>query len=74
MEIGLQDLIGRVRKQLFDAGLSLKCVKLNGGAATHVLANEQFSYTDIDLIFPISLANEHDFDKVNLNDFSKPNY
>uniref|UniRef100_A0A914YTU0 polynucleotide adenylyltransferase n=1 Tax=Panagrolaimus superbus TaxID=310955 RepID=A0A914YTU0_9BILA len=37
---------------------------LNGGAATHCLANEQFNYTDVDLIFPISLANEDDFDKV----------
>jgi hypothetical protein len=64
LEIILSDLIGRVRQQLCDAGLLLKCVKLNGGAATHVLASEQFSYTDIDLIFPISLSNEGDFDKV----------
>ena len=64
LEIQLSDLIGLVRKQLCNAGLKLRCVKLNGGAATHCLANEQFNYTDVDLIFPISLANEDDFDKV----------
>jgi hypothetical protein len=64
LEIQLSDLIGLVRKELCNAGLKLRCVKLNGGAATHCLANEQFNYTDVDLIFPISLANEDDFDKV----------
>jgi len=64
LEIILQDLIGRVRKQLGLAGVNLKCVKLNGGAASYVLANEQFQYSDLDLIFPISLSSEEDFDKV----------
>ncbi|KAE9553336.1 hypothetical protein FO519_003449 [Halicephalobus sp. NKZ332] len=64
LEIALHDLIGRVRKQLGLAGVNLKCVKLNGGAASFVLANEQFQYCDLDLIFPISLSREEDFDKV----------
>jgi hypothetical protein len=62
LEIILSDLIERVRQQLGDAGLIVKCVKLNGGAATHVFANEEFRDTDIDLIFPISFSNEGDFD------------
>jgi hypothetical protein len=37
---------------------------MNGGAASFVLAAEEFAYSDLDLIFPISLANEEDFDKV----------
>uniref|UniRef100_A0A7E4W371 polynucleotide adenylyltransferase n=1 Tax=Panagrellus redivivus TaxID=6233 RepID=A0A7E4W371_PANRE len=64
LEIVLSALISRVRRYLINAGLHLKAVKLNGGAASYCLANDAFQYSDLDLIFPISLATEEDFDKV----------
>lgn len=50
-----------------DAGLELQHVKMNGGAASYVLATaDDYTYSDLDLIFPISLKNERDFDNVNI--------
>jgi hypothetical protein len=64
LEVSLHQLIRRVRSKLFEAGLKLRCVKMNGGAASYVIAADDFAYSDLDLIFPISLSHEDDFDKV----------
>lgn len=49
-----------------DFGLELQHVKMNGGAASYVLATaDDYTYSDLDLIFPISLKSESDFVKVN---------
>ncbi|MCP9260938.1 Protein FAM46C [Dirofilaria immitis] len=41
-----------------------KNVKMNGGAASYVVATEEFAYSDLDLIFPMSFESEHSFDSV----------
>ncbi|VDM73368.1 unnamed protein product [Strongylus vulgaris] len=41
-----------------------KSVKLNGGAASHVASADDFSYADLDLIFPMDVENSDSFDKV----------
>lgn len=64
LEISLHSLIVHVRRKLREAGINVKHVKMNGGAATFILAAEEYVYSDLDLIFPISLATEEEFDKV----------
>lgn len=66
LEISLHLLIVHMRRKLREAGITVKHVKMNGGAASFVLATEEFTYSDLDLIFPISLANEEDFDKARI--------
>ena len=40
-------------------------MKLNGGAATYVFANsDSFAFSDVDLIFPIELEADQDFERV----------
>ncbi|KAF7636209.1 hypothetical protein Mgra_00004468 [Meloidogyne graminicola] len=65
LEIPLHSLIGIISKKLRDSGLPLLHVKLNGGAASFVFANsDSFPYSDIDLIFPIALERDQDFERV----------
>uniref|UniRef100_A0A1I7SFU2 polynucleotide adenylyltransferase n=1 Tax=Bursaphelenchus xylophilus TaxID=6326 RepID=A0A1I7SFU2_BURXY len=64
LRITLHKLISHVRRKLLDRQLALKHVKLNGGAASYVLSMDEFVYSDLDLIFPIDLSQEGDFDKV----------
>lgn len=65
LEIPLHALIGIISRKLRDAGLPLLHVKLNGGAASFVFAqSDSFPYSDIDLIFPIALERDSDFERV----------
>uniref|UniRef100_A0A914L759 polynucleotide adenylyltransferase n=1 Tax=Meloidogyne incognita TaxID=6306 RepID=A0A914L759_MELIC len=79
LEIPLHALIGIISRQnkfkilnnffffrkLRDAGLPLLHVKLNGGAASFVFAqSDSFPYSDVDLIFPIALERDSDFERV----------
>lgn len=62
LSIPLHDLIVHVRRKIREAGLNLKCVKVNGGVAGYVLCtHDNFSYSDIDLIFRMELESEQDF-------------
>jgi hypothetical protein len=36
---------------------------MNGGAASYVVAVDEFAYSDLDLIFPINIDTEAVFDK-----------
>ncbi|KAK6027648.1 hypothetical protein OSTOST_06320 [Ostertagia ostertagi] len=60
----LIDIISCVRDKLRQAGMPPKSVKLNGGAASHVASADDFSYADLDLIFPMEVENSDSFDKV----------
>ncbi|KAK5974158.1 hypothetical protein GCK32_019415, partial [Trichostrongylus colubriformis] len=60
----LIDIISCVREKLRQAGMPPKSVKLNGGAASHVASADDFSYADLDLIFPMEVENSDSFDKV----------
>lgn len=70
LEVRLRDLVNVVRKKLETdpacggAGMRVRDIRLNGGAATHVLATESQSYNDLDLIFGVELSNMRNFDRV----------
>lgn len=65
LEIPLLTLIVNVRRKLREANLPLRNVKLNGGAASFVFAqSDSFPYSDVDLIFPMDLQEDQDFDRV----------
>lgn len=64
LSVRLHDLIVRVRDCLRAADIAPKHVKMNGGAASFVVASEEFAYSDLDLIFPMSFDSEESFEKV----------
>ncbi|XP_034476849.1 terminal nucleotidyltransferase 5C isoform X7 [Drosophila innubila] len=70
LEVTLKDLVNLVRRKLEadvnsgGAGVLVKDIRLNGGAASHVLANEDQPYNDLDLIFAIELSSPRVFDRV----------
>lgn len=47
-----------------DASFLVNSIRLNGGAASHVLTTDTQPYNDLDLIFNISLSGNRDFDRV----------
>ncbi|KAG9332264.1 hypothetical protein JZ751_015473 [Albula glossodonta] len=53
---------GVVRARLEEKGVAVRDVKLNGSAASHVLhQNTGLGYKDLDLIFGVSLTDDHTF-------------
>ncbi|XP_032591253.1 terminal nucleotidyltransferase 5C isoform X2 [Drosophila grimshawi] len=70
LEVTLKDLVNVVRRKLEadvnsgGAGVLVKDIRLNGGAASHVLGNEDQQYNDLDLIFAIELSSPRVFDRV----------
>uniref|UniRef100_A0A915B1X7 polynucleotide adenylyltransferase n=1 Tax=Parascaris univalens TaxID=6257 RepID=A0A915B1X7_PARUN len=66
LSVRLHDLIVRVRDSLRAASIGPKHVKMNGGAASYVVATEEFAYSDLDLIFPMSFEGEDSFEKVRI--------
>uniref|UniRef100_A0A0N4ZI96 polynucleotide adenylyltransferase n=1 Tax=Parastrongyloides trichosuri TaxID=131310 RepID=A0A0N4ZI96_PARTI len=69
IEVELHKLIKCVKRKLNENNIELKHVKMNGGAASYVLADEDFLYTDLDLIFPLDFSNPETFDKVKTSVF-----
>lgn len=47
-----------------DTSFLVNSIRLNGGAASHVLTTDTQPYNDLDLIFNISLSGNRDFDRV----------
>lgn len=70
IEVRLRDLVTIVRRQLETevafggAGMTIGDIRLNGGAASHVLASESQAYNDLDLIFAVEFNTTRDFDRV----------
>jgi terminal nucleotidyltransferase 5A/B len=70
LEVRLRDLVTLVREKLEmdvtagGAGMCVKDIRLNGGAATHVLANEAQPYNDLDLIFAVEFSSNRHYDRV----------
>lgn len=70
LEIRLRDLVNVVREKLEadtssgGAGMRVRDIRLNGGAASHVLATESQPYNDLDLIFGVELSTMRNFDRV----------
>lgn len=70
LEIRLKDLVNIVKDKLQadpslgGAGLKVRDIRLNGGAASHVLTIENQPYNDLDLIFAVELSSTRNFDKI----------
>ncbi|XP_055620862.1 terminal nucleotidyltransferase 5C isoform X2 [Toxorhynchites rutilus septentrionalis] len=70
LEVKLKDLVNIVREKLEadvgsgGAGMTVKDIRLNGGAASHVLASEAQPYNDLDLIFAVEFCSNRHFDRV----------
>jgi terminal nucleotidyltransferase 5A/B len=70
LEVRLRDLVTLVREKLEmdvsagGAGMCVKDIRLNGGAASHVLANEAQPYNDLDLIFAVEFSSNRHYDRV----------
>ncbi|XP_044593048.1 terminal nucleotidyltransferase 5C isoform X1 [Cotesia glomerata] len=70
LEVKLRDLVTVVRSKLEEdpsnggAGMRVRDIRLNGGAASHVLATESQPYNDLDLIFAVELTSPRNFDRV----------
>lgn len=70
ISVPLKHLVNIVRRQLEmdvsegGAGMKISDIRLNGGAASHVLASESQVYNDLDLIFAIEFNSTRDFDRV----------
>lgn len=70
IEVKLRDLVAIVRRQLETdiaeggAGMTIGDIRLNGGAASHVLACESQPYNDLDLIFAVEFNTTRNFDRV----------
>lgn len=70
LEVRLRDLVTVVKAKLEaeagsgGAGMKVRDIRLNGGAASHVLATESQPYNDLDLIFGVELSGGRNFDRV----------
>lgn len=70
LEVRLRDLVTVVRSKLEadpsagGAGMRVRDIRLNGGAASHVLATESQPYNDLDLIFAVELTSGRNYDRV----------
>uniref|UniRef100_A0A182TDH2 polynucleotide adenylyltransferase n=1 Tax=Anopheles melas TaxID=34690 RepID=A0A182TDH2_9DIPT len=70
LEVKLKDLVNIVREKLEadvvagGAGMTVKDIRLNGGAASHVLASEPQPYNDLDLIFAVDFSTSRSYDRV----------
>lgn len=64
LEIRLKDLIQVVKAKLEIEKVPIRDIRLNGGAASHVLEPHSSYYNDLDLIFGVDLSNQRNFDKV----------
>lgn len=67
LEIKLKDLVKVVREKLKSEGVNVRDVRLNGGAASHVLGTDNAKippYNDLDLIFGVDLSNQNELQKI----------
>ncbi|RWS29804.1 protein FAM46C-like protein [Leptotrombidium deliense] len=64
LEIKLHDFVKVVKNKLDNDDVSVRDIRLNGGAASYVLSPENSAYNDLDLIFCVDLSNNRNFDKV----------
>ncbi|XP_017773951.1 PREDICTED: protein FAM46C [Nicrophorus vespilloides] len=70
LEVRLRDLVSVVRGKLEadtangGAGMKVRDIRLNGGAASHVLATESQPYNDLDLIFGVEFSSGRNYDRV----------
>lgn len=66
LEVRLCDLVSLVRTKLEADDVHVKDIRLNGGAASHVLAHDAQTYNDLDLIFAVELPTARIYERVGL--------
>uniref|UniRef100_A0A0P5ZLC8 polynucleotide adenylyltransferase n=2 Tax=Daphnia magna TaxID=35525 RepID=A0A0P5ZLC8_9CRUS len=67
LELRLRDLVTLVRAKLEADGVPVKDMRINGGAASYVLALDRCqpqAYNDLDLIFGVDLSSARTFDRI----------
>ncbi|XP_043201685.1 terminal nucleotidyltransferase 5C-like isoform X1 [Amphibalanus amphitrite] len=65
LEVKLKDLVEVVRARLEADGVHVSSVRVNGGAASHILNTDDSQvYNDLDLIFLVDLQTPKDYDRV----------
>lgn len=67
LEVKLKTLVQVVQKKLKEEGISVRDVRLNGGAASYILGNGNDNvqpYNDLDLIFGVDLNNHNELQKI----------
>jgi terminal nucleotidyltransferase 5A/B len=64
LEVRLRDLVSLVRTKLEADDVHVKDIRLNGGAASHVLAHDAQTYNDLDLIFAVELPTARIYERV----------
>lgn len=67
LEVKLKDLVQVVREKLKADGISVRDVRINGGAASFILGNGSDNvqaYNDLDLIFGVDLTNHNELQKI----------
>lgn len=65
IEVRLRDLIAVVRAKLTADSVPVRDIRINGGAASHILATDSDqAYNDLDLIFAVELGSQRSYDRV----------
>lgn len=65
IEVRLRDLVAVVRAKLTADSVPVKDIRINGGAASHILATDsEQPYNDIDLIFAVEFGSQRIYDRV----------
>uniref|UniRef100_A0A6A7FWD3 polynucleotide adenylyltransferase n=2 Tax=Hirondellea gigas TaxID=1518452 RepID=A0A6A7FWD3_9CRUS len=65
IEVRLRDLVAVVRAKLTADSVPVKDIRLNGGAASYILATDSDQpYNDLDLIFAVELGSQRGYDRV----------
>ena len=65
IEVTLRDLVAVVRAKLTADSVPVRDIRINGGAASHILATDcDQVYNDIDLIFAVELGSQRSYDRV----------
>lgn len=65
LEIRLRDLVSMVRSKLEADSMTVRDIRINGGAASHILATDSDqAYNDLDLIFAVDLCTPRNYDRV----------
>lgn len=65
LEIRLRDLVTLVRSKLEADNMTVRDIRINGGAASHILStDDDQTYNDLDLIFAVDLTTPRHYDRV----------
>lgn len=65
LDVKLSDLVKVVREHLVKEGVSVRDIRLNGGAASYIFGTENVrSYNDLDLIFGVDMLSHSELQKI----------